>query len=519
MLGAAALLLVVTSALPLLTLLVEALSSSGESTALLRSPRVWLLLIRSISLAAAVTAVAAAVGVPLGLLLGRMDVPGRWLLWLLHAFGMFLPPFVIALGWFHLLGRQGWIGGERTAAVLFSDAGLVLVLGVTFSPIVTSLVALGVMGVDASLEEAARASARPARVLMRVLFPTAWPALGLALIVVFSLALSELGVATFLRVEVFATAVFARLGGIEYAPGEAFTLVLPLIPIALLLLWLERRFSSRRSFAVLGVRGAPRAPMPLGPWKAAVTLTSWLAALISVAPIFALVLRAWRSGDGVGPIFDYAQHAPWNSVAVAGLAATAILAIGIVVGHALARGSRGSRGSRDFRGAALLDALALVSFVTPASVLGVGLIAVWNRPATDFVYTTTAILVLGCVARYAIVGIRAVASTVAQTPRHLEEAAAAAGAGYLRRLLRIVIPARARGVMFAWLLALVFCLRDLETAVIFYPPGREPLTVRIFTLEANGPEAIVAGLAVLHVLVTALCILLGAALMYSWKRP
>jgi iron(III) transport system permease protein len=60
---------------------------------------------------------------------------------------------------------------------------------------------------------------------------------------------------------------------------------------------------------------------------------------------------------------------------------------------------------------------------------------------------------------------------------------------------------------------LVFCLRDLETAVLFYPPGGEPLTVRIFTLEANGPVPVVAGLGVIHAAVTGAVLALGAALL------
>jgi iron(III) transport system permease protein len=84
--------------------------------------------------------------------------------------------------------------------------------------------------------------------------------------------------------------------------------------------------------------------------------------------------------------------------------------------------------------------------------------------------------------------------------------------------LRIVLPVHWRGVVFAWLLALVFCLRDLDTAVLFYPPGREPLTVRIFTLEANGPPGVVAGLAVLHVAVTVV-IVAPAALLVKGRSP
>ncbi|MEW6270640.1 MAG: hypothetical protein AB1689_15255, partial [Thermodesulfobacteriota bacterium] len=59
--------------------------------------------------------------------------------------------------------------------------------------------------------------------------------------------------------------------------------------------------------------------------------------------------------------------------------------------------------------------------------------------------------------------------------------------------------------------AFVFALRDLETPVLFYPPGGEPLTVRIFTLEANAPTAVVAALATVQVVVTALVLVVGGA--------
>jgi iron(III) transport system permease protein len=193
-----------------------------------------------------------------------------------------------------------------------------------------------------------------------------------------------------------------------------------------------------------------------------------------------------------------------NGVLAAGAAATGIVAVGLVIGHASARGVRGG---------STLDALSTLAFLTPASVLGLGLISLWNRPGTQIVYGTLGILAVGYMARYFVVGIRVVASSVTQSPVHLEEAAASLGAHFGRRLLRIVMPLHARGVAFAWLLAMVFCLRDLETAVLFYPPGWEPLTVRIFTLEANGPEPLVAGLAVLHTGITAAVVTFGALLL------
>src|SRR5262249_28660132 len=155
-LAAAGAVVLLTSALPLARLLTEIPGARAASPGVLAGFRPWLLLIRSLVLAAAVTACAAAIGVPLGLLIARTDLPGRRALWMLHAFPMFLPPFLLALGWFQLVGREGFLGSEVTDRLLFSQVGLVAVLSLTFSPVVTSMVALALLGMDASLEEAAR---------------------------------------------------------------------------------------------------------------------------------------------------------------------------------------------------------------------------------------------------------------------------------------------------------------------------------------------------------------------------
>jgi len=206
---------------------------------------------------------------------------------------------------------------------------------------------------------------------------------------------------------------------------------------------------------------------------------------------------------------QWVGEAPLNSLVTSVLAASVIAVLGLVLGHAAAR---------RWRGATWFDSLAMLTFLTPASVLGVGLIATWNRTALQAVYGSIAILVVGFVARYAVVGLRTVATVVAQSPESLEHAAAVAGAGFARRLLRIVLPVNVRGVTAAWLLALVFSLRDLETPVLFYPAGREPLTVRLFTLEANGPESVIAALAVAQVFMTALALAAGAVLVLRGRR-
>lgn len=513
LLGAAGLVVVAATVPPLLSVLASARAAGGdlsgphpELSLLVNLSASLGLLARSIALAAAVAALSVALGVPLGFLFARARVAGRRIGLLLHGFPIFVPPFLLALGWFHLFGRDGLIGAEWTSKLLFGPIGLVVVLSLGFAPVVTFLVALGLASIDPSLEEAARTAASPWRVATRILLPLVAPAIGLGAVVVFALAFSELGVPMFLRVRAYPAAVFARLGGVDYEPREAVALAVPLVLVAGAVLLAERLLASRGSFGVLGLRIRDRRVISSDRGRAAASLACWSAAALSLAPLLALALRSGVSGAVAAS--EWIGRSLGTSLLTAFAAATIVAVVSLPLGWGLARAQPIARG---------IDAVAVLGFVTPAALLGVGLIATWNRPWGQVVYTTPAILVVGYLARYAIIGVRAAAVAVAQSSATLEESAAAFGARFGRRLLRIVLPLHARGIAAAWLFALVFCLRDLETAVLFYPPGRETLPVRIFTLEANGPPAVVAGLAMWHVLVTAAVVAVGAFVLLGWR--
>ena len=82
-----------------------------------------------------------------------------------------------------------------------------------------------------------------------------------------------------------------------------------------------------------------------------------------------------------------------------------------------------------------------------------------------------------------------------------------AGASWTTRLTHITIPLARKGLVAAWLLAFLFCLRDTGLAMVVYPPGGETLPIRLFTLMANGRPSLISALCVL--------ILLSAAVPFS----
>jgi iron(III) transport system permease protein len=164
--------------------------------------------------------------------------------------------------------------------------------------------------------------------------------------------------------------------------------------------------------------------------------------------------------------------------------------------------------------------LALLLLALPGSVIGIGLISLWNTKVTSFIYASPAILILGYVAQYAILPMRVVSASLGAVPRSLEEAARLSGAGWLMTMRDIVAPLAGRGLLAAWLIGYVFSLRDVAISIVVYPPGADPLPVRILTLMANGAPSLIAALCTILIAVTLLPLAAaGLWLNFGAARP
>jgi iron(III) transport system permease protein len=115
-------------------------------------------------------------------------------------------------------------------------------------------------------------------------------------------------------------------------------------------------------------------------------------------------------------------------------------------------------------------------------------------------------VLLAYVAQYTALTSRVMQATLANLPRSLEESAQMAGAPWLARTLRVVLPAARPGVIAAWAIGFAFCLRDVGASMPVYPPGQDTFAVRIFTLMANGAPSMIAALCVMLVTVTLMCL-------------
>lgn len=441
------------------------------------------LLLTSTLLGAGAAALATLLGAPLGLLLARADLPAKRLLRFALVVPLVIPPYIIALAWIYFSG-SGLLSG-----LTYSLAGAVVVLGINFYPLSMLATEAATRRVDARLEEAALLVARPRRVLWRITLPLIGPAVTAAALIIFVLAISEFGVPGLLRVRVFTTEVFTAFAAL-YDFGAATALSIPLLAIALIAgiaakVVLGERLLTTRRLSQVGL------PLSLGHWRAPVLAGFALVIAILVAlPLTVLALEAQRV-ERITSAVRSSGSAITNSLVLAALGAVLVVGLAVVLGY--------ERGRARARWCGLVDLGFIVIFAVPSTVLGVGLIGLWNRPGPlAEIYRSPMMIVVAYLARFVPVAALIIAASVRQVPASFEEAAQVAGASRLRAFTRIVLPQIRTGVAAALVVSFIFAFGELGATVLVAPPGESTLPVRVYTLIANAPSSEVAALALMQ---------------------
>jgi ABC-type Fe3+ transport system permease subunit len=149
----------------------------------------------------------------------------------------------------------------------------------------------------------------------------------------------------------------------------------------------------------------------------------------------------------------------------------------------------------------------LLTFIVPSTVLGVALINFYNRPASNFIYTSSIILLIAYVGRFGFITARIIGNGIKQIPVSLDEVARIIGIPPGKRFLSISIPLLLPSLFTAFVLSFVLCLGELGTTIMIYPPGTELMPVKIFTIAANAPLALTSSMILISFGVTMFFIL------------
>jgi iron(III) transport system permease protein len=423
-------------------------------------PRMVEALQNTFSLAITRQAVATVIGVTLAWILARTNLPGRHWLEICFWFALLLPNLPILLGWILLLdGHHGILtNAMRTVAPgfafdIFSWWGIVLAhLMITLIPLKVFLLTPAFRNMDASLEEASRASgASTLRTLFRIVLPLMTPAILFVTLLGMIRSLQSFEIELILggtaKIDVYSTLIYRQVlqSPPEYGKATALSMVilLALVPFIVLQQWLV----ARRNFTTVSGKYTNRL-YDLGAlkWPLFGIFVALLVGIV-VLPILFMFVATFMKVFG---IFDLPE--PWTlqnwqrvvrePLLLKALVNTLLISFGatafsVVAFTVIAYISVRTR----FVGRRLLDFLTWLPSTVPGIVTSLGLLWLFiGTPLFRPLYGTVWILIVALGLAGMTLGVQLIKASLLQLGQELEEASWASGAGRFTTMRQVLLP-------------------------------------------------------------------------------
>ncbi len=426
----------------------------------------WTLLRNSLLVSASATLLSVALGLTAALWLSGLEPRWRtrWLAVALLALS--LPPFLVTNCWLHYLGLSG-VWHRWLPLKVYSPGGTVWILTLLTWPI--SL--LAALGAWARLEPAQLESdpaVTGAALVRGVLIPAARGALVQAAVLTFVLALNNFAVPAILQVKVFPAEVWVLFNTTFDSLGT-LRLSWPMVLAPLLLLWWFRdgdvawpRVGSPVSAGLFRRQLGARWFIGCGICTVAVSLLAVGLPLIQLTSTG----RTWTELPGA---VAAGQSALGNSFLFATVTATLCVVLGMAGGR------------RPKTGLALW-----LPFLLPGVLMGIGLIALFNRPIFSAFYQSAGIVLLALCLRYLAFAWNGLGHALRGVDRDLTDAARLEGASRAQLFRHVHWPQISPQLGVAWYVIYLLCLWDVESMVLIVPPGAETLSLRVFNLLHYG---------------------------------
>lgn len=453
-----------------------------ETWEMLARPRVAELVRNTASLLVGTVALSTAIGVSAAWVVERTDVPGRMGWHAAFAAPLAIPAFVNSYGW------------VSTTHAVQSYAGAVLVISLSYFPLVYLPVVAALRGVDPALPETAYSLGLGRReTFRRVLLPSILPAVAGGALLVGLHTLAEFGALQMLRFPTFTTAIYDQYrSAFNSAPANVLAAVLVLACLGLLVL--EASVRGRRRIARVG-SGAARAVAPhsLGRARPFVLAgTTGLALLALGVPLASLVRWLVVGSSTAFPVERLAAAA----LTTLGLAAGAAV-VTVVAALPLTWLAVRHRG----RLAVALERATFIAHALPGIVVALALVAVSIRVVQPL-YQTVPLLLLAYAVLFLPRAVVSVRTSLEQSPPVLDDVAKSLGLNAWARMVRVVLPCLRPGLGAGAALVFLAVSTELTATLLLSPIGTDTLATEFWSASAEGRYGAAAPYALLLVLVS-----------------
>jgi iron(III) transport system permease protein len=508
---------------PVLTLLLGALTdtnpvvdglslrhlSIANFLSVLANPNVGDALLNTLLACGGGTTIAVAIGLLFSWIVVRTNTPFKGFIAAASILPLFAPPLVAGVAW-SILGspKTGLINtifkwaGLDWHVDLYSMSGLIFVFGIYYAPYVYMFTASALRNMDPSLEEAAEISGASAfATLFSVTFPLIMPAIVSGMLLSFIVMLGIYGVPAVLgapaNINVLTTYIFKLTNWSPPLYNTAAAVAIVLMLVTGLLVYLQQRVLSGRSFTTVAGKAFRPRSLDLGAWR---WLTFALGLLylvvVVVLPMLALTVAAFRKFmfiRDVASLFDTRQYSLmhfnsifdnpltfksiYNAVEVGIITAIAGGALAFAIGYTIHRTRVPGRRS--------LDLISTLPIAIPGLVVGVAYLWAWIG-VPGGLYGTIWILALAFIARFMPDTVKSLSTSYLQIHRELEEAAWVCGRGTLGAIATIVLPLARPGVFASMTLLFVLAIRELGSSLFLYTSDTMVMSVLLLDYYEGG---------------------------------
>lgn len=456
-----------------------------------RLPYYFNTLKHSFSVSIITTILAILVGVPMGYVVARYNIPGKPILNAMVVVSLLSPPFIGAYSWIMLLGRNGFITNlVRHIGIeiptIYGFKGLILVFTLKLFPFIYMYVQGALQSFDSSLEEAAEnLGVSGFKKLMTVTFPLIMPTITAGAVVVFMTSLADLGTPMLIGegYKVLPVLVYeeymSEIGG---NATMASTLSVIIILCSLLVLLFQKISISKRSYSMSGLR--PPAVKKLRPINYfLLTTLCYLVALLALAPQITTVVTSFIKTRGplfVSGLSLESYRSVWYKLSAnimrtflySTIAMVFMIIIGMFSSYVIVR--------KRSAATSILDFVLMSPYVIPGSVLGIVLVMAFNKPPL-ILTGTAAILIISYTIRKIPYIIRSSTGILYQLDLSSEEASINLGVSPMKTFFKITAVLMLPGVLSGAILSWISTINELSSTLILYSGRTGTISVAIYT--------------------------------------
>lgn len=448
-------------------------------------------ILNSLWLSSVATAGSLVIGTALAFAVTRYSLPGKVFLRTAANLALLSPPFIGAYSWIVLFGRMGLVNQALgtwgwTLPTIYGWPGVLLVFIVQYFPFVFLLVSGALRSVDQSIEDAALSlGSAPLRVVRTAILPILAPSLTAGGLLVFMGTMADFGTPMIIGegLRTLPTLMYGEfmneLGG---NPAMASTLGSLLILVNTAALMAQRYYAFRKAYNVVCIH--PLRGRRIGrTGRLLLSAFAYLVVLVAIIPSLTIIISSFMPTRGpvmyagfslrsYEVIFHLVPRAIANTFGLTGLSVVLDVLLGVLVAYLLAR--------RRSRTHAVLDNLIMLAYAIPGTVVGVGLIVVYNRPPV-ILTGTWIILLVSYFIRHLPYPVRACTAMLQQIDVRVEEASVSLGVPPFRTFLKVTIPLMLPAILSGAALAWMTTIGELSSSILLYSGPWATMSVAIFT--------------------------------------